>query len=273
MLNNETLDILDVCTPTDLHKEHSIMAMKAGIHVLSEKPVALCAADADEIFETANANHVKFMVAHVVRFMYDYRILKQLCSSKLYGDVIQGHFWRLSSTPKWSSENWMMDKKRSGGVPFDLHIHDIDYIVSLFGKPISVSATRGKSADKGYPDHYVARYDYPDSTIVAEASWFDGAYPFQVGFRVLMQKAVVESMNGKITAYVDDGTVKEYNEVLLEENTGINITSTDGYMEEMIYFKDCVKQNIEVAFVKKQEILDVLNIVTEGVQTSKENLG
>lgn len=42
---------------------------------------------------------------------------------------------RLSGIPKWSWDDWMRDEKRSGLVPFDLHIHDLDFIVYAFGKP------------------------------------------------------------------------------------------------------------------------------------------
>ena len=49
LLEHETLDIVDVCTPSYLHKEHSIKAMKKGIHVLTEKPAALNSEDVAEI--------------------------------------------------------------------------------------------------------------------------------------------------------------------------------------------------------------------------------
>lgn len=99
MLENESFDIIDVCTPSYLHKEHSIKALKKGIHVLTEKPAALHPEDVKEMYRTAEEHHVKLMVAHVIRFMKDYQILKQICRTKKYGELLEGHFWRLSSTP------------------------------------------------------------------------------------------------------------------------------------------------------------------------------
>ena len=268
MLASEQLDILDVCTPTDCHKEQSIIAMDAGIHVLCEKPVALSVSDALEMLEAAERNNVKFMAAQVVRFMSDYIGLFELCKSGVYGKIVQANFWRLSPTPKWSSENWMMDEKRSGAVPFDLHIHDADFMVSLLGKPTAVSAVRTKPQNSSYPDYYTVRYEYPSAMVTAEASWYAGANPFQVGYRVMMQEAVVENIGGKVTIYKNDGTVIESGNAFPAENTGINLTSTDGYFEEQRYFKNCVLNDCKTDFIKKQDILDVIEIIAEGVNTS-----
>lgn len=82
MLENESFDIIDVCTPSYLHKEHSIKALKRGIHVLTEKPAALHPEDVREMYRTAEEHHVKLMVAHVIRFMKDYQILKEICRTK-----------------------------------------------------------------------------------------------------------------------------------------------------------------------------------------------
>ena len=192
MLNNETLDIVDVCTPSYLHKEHSIKAMKKGIHVLTEKPAALKAEDVAEMYRVARDNHVKLMVAHVIRFMKDYMVLKDIYKSKKYGELLQGHFWRLSATPKWSWDNWMLDESKSGLVPYDLHIHDCDFVYSLLGKPKECHVTRSKVNGNTYPDHYIAQYEYDNATIFAEAAWFDcDNFPFQAGFRVCFEHTII----------------------------------------------------------------------------------
>ena len=110
LLEQEQLDIVDICTPSYLHKEHSIKALTKGIHVLTEKPAALCAEDVYEMYRTAKEHRVKLMVAHVIRFMEPYQILKLLYQTEKYGKMLQGHFWRLSATPKWSWNNWMLSE-------------------------------------------------------------------------------------------------------------------------------------------------------------------
>ena len=51
---------------------------------------------------------------------------------------------RLGAYPAWSWDNWMMDEKRSGLVPHDLHIHDLDFLVYAFGKPEASLKHRAK---------------------------------------------------------------------------------------------------------------------------------
>ena len=78
MLDNEEIDILDICLPTYLHAEYAIKAMERGIHVISEKPISMNADDIDRVYETAKKNNVKFMVAQVLRFWPEYELLKEI---------------------------------------------------------------------------------------------------------------------------------------------------------------------------------------------------
>ena len=82
MLENENLDILDICLPTFLHADYSIKAMEKGIHVICEKPISLHAEDVERIYSTAHQNNVKFMVAQVLRFWPEYELLKELSDSQ-----------------------------------------------------------------------------------------------------------------------------------------------------------------------------------------------
>ncbi len=272
LLEHETLDIVDVCTPSYLHKEHSIKAMKKGIHVLTEKPAALNSEDVAEMYRIAKDNHVKLMVAHVIRFMKDYMVLKEIYKSKKYGELLQGHFWRLSATPKWSWNNWMLDESKSGLVPYDLHIHDCDFIYSLLGKPNECHVTRSKVKENTYPDHYIAQYEYNNATIFAEAAWFDcDNFPFQAGFRVCFEHAIICLDGNGMKGYLSDGTVVDYATAAAAEDTGINLVSTDGYYEEMRYFKNCVEDDCQPEAVSCEEVIGVLTLIKEGVSAAKMN--
>ncbi|MEG1886580.1 MAG: Gfo/Idh/MocA family oxidoreductase, partial [Oscillospiraceae bacterium] len=267
MLEQENIDVLDVCTPSYLHKEHSIAAMERGIHVLCEKPAALSAADAAEMYSTAKKNHVKLMIAHVIRFSKEYLILKEIYESQKYGKLLSGRFWRLSLLPTWSYENWMMDEGKSGLVPYDLHIHDLDFIYSMLGEPKNISAVRN-----GGFDCYSAQYDYDGCTIFAEAAWYDNScYPFKPGFNVCFEKAVL-SFDGGLIAYTENDIIN-YSEQAAMQNTGINITSTDGYFEEMLYFKNCIANDREPEVIKENEVVNVLKILENGINNAKINCG
>lgn len=102
-----------------------------GINVICEKPVSLNAADVARVYSTAKSNNVKFMVAQVLRFWPEYSIIKEIYDTGKYGRLLSGHMGRLGVRPKWSWDGWMMDENRSGLVPFDLHIHDLDLLFTL----------------------------------------------------------------------------------------------------------------------------------------------
>lgn len=168
MLKNEEIDILDICLPTYLHAEFAIKAMNMGINVICEKPVSLNAADVARVYSTAKSNNVKFMVAQVLRFWPEYSIIKEIYDTGKYGRLLSGHMGRLGVRPKWSWDGWMMDENRSGLVPFDLHIHDLDFIVYAFGKPKEFKDYRARSENQDYINSI---YEYDGFFITTEAAW------------------------------------------------------------------------------------------------------
>ena len=194
MLKNEKLDILDICLPTYLHADYAVRAMEKGIHVLCEKPVSLKSEDVERVYSTAHRMQVSFMVAHVLRFWPEYMLLKELYDTQKYGKLLSGYMSRVSQTPPWSWDNWMKDENRSGLVPFDLHIHDLDFLVYAFGKPEKVNSNRIKRSEQ---DCINAVYEYPEFYIETESAWYAGAYPFEARYRFQFEKAVVSFENGK----------------------------------------------------------------------------
>ncbi|MBO5857039.1 MAG: Gfo/Idh/MocA family oxidoreductase [Clostridia bacterium] len=139
MLEKEEIDILDICLPTYLHADYAIMAMEKGINVICEKPISLKEEDVERVYSTSKKNNVKFMIAQVLRFWPEYELLKEIFDTQKYGKLLSGTMTRLGCYPKWSWDGWMMDEKRSGLTPFDLHIHDLDFMVYAFGAPKKVA--------------------------------------------------------------------------------------------------------------------------------------
>lgn len=258
MLDREKPDILDVCLPTFLHADVSAAALERGIHVICEKPVSLKEEDVARVYRAAEKNHVTFMVAQVLRFWPEYEILKRIYDEGTYGKLLSGCMYRLGNCPGWSWENWMRDEARSGLVPFDLHIHDLDFMVYTFGQPESVVRHRSKRPDQ---DFMTADYQYPDFFIHSEAAWYAGNYPFGASFRFQFEKAVVEWKDGKLMAYLPE----EAPVSLLEAGpltTGIiNLNDLGPYAREIRYFADCVKAGVPADRVKPQELETVLRLI------------
>ncbi|MBQ2841245.1 MAG: Gfo/Idh/MocA family oxidoreductase [Oscillospiraceae bacterium] len=247
MLEKEELDIIDICLPTTAHTDFSLRAMKKGINVICEKPISLNREDVSLLYETAEKNNVKFMVAQCVRFTSPYEIFKKIYETKRFGTLLSGEMRRLGKVP---GRRWMLDPKLSGGVTCDLHIHDADAILYIFGKPEKVHSFRSQRKEQ---DYVHAVYEYADFSINASAAWYAAPYEFTYGFTFQFERAVVALENGKFNVFTD-------------EKLGEDEYIPDGlnpYEKELSYFVDCVINNASCDKVKPQELETVLDIVKQ----------
>ena len=261
MLEENEFDIIDVCLPTFLHCEFALKALNRGINVLSEKPISLNVEDVDKLYAAAEKNGVKYMVAQVLRFWKEYEVLRQIYDTQKYGKLISGSMWRLGGYPGGGWNNWYHDKKLSGLVPFDLHIHDLDFLVYAFGAPKSFSCMRKERKDQ---DYMSVVYDYGDFFINTEASWYKANYPFYMGFRFQFEEAVVAMERDGFTIYDCEGNrLHPCDETDGEDQSDFELPSSGAYENEIRYFADCVKNGKPVEKVTKESLKTVLGILNK----------
>ena len=132
------IDAVSVCTWNSQHAPCTIMALNAGKHVLCEKPMATCAADAVKMKEAAEKNGRLLMVGFVRRYGNDAKILKDYIDGGYFGEIYYGKatYLRRNGSPG----GWFGDRSRSGGGPLiDLGVHVIDLTRYLMGNPLPVS--------------------------------------------------------------------------------------------------------------------------------------
>lgn len=258
MLDNEELDILDICLPTYLHADFAVKALNRGINVICEKPISLKEEDIDRVYNAAKENSVKFMVAQVLRFWPEYELLKEIYDTNKYGRLLSGTMTRLGCYPKWSWDGWMMDEKRSGLVPFDLHIHDLDFMVYAFGMPKVAYQYRSKLPDQ---DFIALSYDFGDFSVNSEASWYSTCYPFTAEFRFHFENALVSNENGKMVIYLRDDEKIDLSQQAEGDTGSINLPKSDAYANEIYYFADCVVNNKPVEKIDPEELRCVLRIL------------
>lgn len=258
MLEKEEIDILDICLPTYLHADFAEKAMNRGINVICEKPISLKKEDAGRLYSAAKKNNVKFMVAQVLRFWREYIYIKEIFDSKKYGELLSGSMSRIGLRPKWSWDGWMMDESRSGLVPFDLHIHDLDFMVYAFGTPEKTTVFRSQRPEQDYIN---ITYDFGRFFINSEAAWYDSPYPFTAGFRFQFEKAVVALEQGKLTVYEQTGKIFELSEETGNDTGYIDLPQSDAYANEIRYFTDCVINGSNPGRVKQNELETVIDIL------------
>ena len=261
----EEIDVVDVCTPTYLHKQLVLEAIAQGKHVITEKPVALKLADAKAMYDAAEEKGVQLYVAQVLQFTREVETLREVVSSERYGKPLDGCFERLTACPKWSQGGWLLDKEKSGLLPFDLHIHDLDVIVSMFGKPDDVIFTECTSEGKAYAEQYRFLYVWHSGlNVCAEAAWFNAAIPFTARWRVYFERGMLICDHNGVTGYSDDGEVTHFDMTEpVKVDCGINLGVTGWFYRELTHLLDCAKKGEPSPLVPRQQILDVMEILDQ----------
>ena len=201
LLADDDIDLVDICLPTHLHKSVTTAALKAGKHVLVEKPISISIDDANELVHLAdtlaaerkavNQAPIYFMVAHVLPFFPEYAYAKRIVESGDYGELLGAHFKRVTSKPSWSRD--IADIEKSGGPGIDLHIHDTHFIQLLCGVPDAVFS-QGKLATPDYVDSLTTQYIYNDkqlSVSCTSGSISQRGRSFSHGFEIYLEKATL----------------------------------------------------------------------------------
>ncbi|MDW8308287.1 MAG: Gfo/Idh/MocA family oxidoreductase, partial [Verrucomicrobiales bacterium] len=190
LLADPRVELVDLCVPTPLHAPQAIAALRAGKHVICEKPLARTPAIARQIVQAAKQARGFFMPAMCMRFWPGWAWLKELAERKTYGKILTARFRRVSSPPAWS-RNTYFKGEISGGALLDLHIHDTDFVQFIFGRPESVYST-GLSRFSGAIDHVVTQYRVASGACVyAEGSWLL-TQGFNMGYTVMFERATVD---------------------------------------------------------------------------------
>jgi 1,5-anhydro-D-fructose reductase (1,5-anhydro-D-mannitol-forming) len=140
-LGDPAIDAVYVATPVSLHAAQSILSLRAGRHVLCEKPVALDYAQAREMVETAGQANRTLGIAYYRRMYPKIQRAKELIEQGAIGQPVlaelNNHYWYDAT----GHGPWRLDAEMSGGGPlYDIASHRIDVLNFLFGRPVKASA-------------------------------------------------------------------------------------------------------------------------------------
>lgn len=247
LIEQADVDIIDICLPTFLHAEYALAAMDKVKYLFVEKPVTLTVEESEALIIKQQQTGCQVQIGQVIRFWDEYVALRDIVNSGKYGKVVNANFRRISPTPDWGWQDWLRTPRLSGGAAQDLHIHDMDYVLSLFGEPAhlcSVSNTLGE--EKSYVNTLMA---YDDFAVSVEGTWgLPATHPFQATFRVVFEKGVVENDGGKFMLYTENGA----EEITIEKKelsgvaAGGNISDLGGYYNELSYFTTCAAAGVPV---------------------------
>jgi predicted dehydrogenase len=152
MIMEHNLDAVIISTPDNLHYEMALFAVDAGLHVLCEKPLAMNAQQAWEMFQKAADKGVKHMTYFTYRWMPFYRYLRDLIVQGAIGTCYHCDFWFPMGHGRSKEYRWRFDKKRANGILGDLGSHMIDMARWLVGDITLVSAQLGVAVERSGAD-------------------------------------------------------------------------------------------------------------------------
>ncbi|MEM1287624.1 MAG: Gfo/Idh/MocA family oxidoreductase [Pseudomonadota bacterium] len=172
LVADQSLDLVIVSTPSHTHADVAIMALKAGHHVVVDKPFAPSAADADRIISEAKAAGRHVTCFQNRRWDSDFLTIRDLLAQGVLGDIhdYRAHFEFFKPD---AGDTWKNEALPGVGVHYDLGTHMLDQAIALFGMPQWVEADLRTLRSNGRaPDHMFARLGYPDKRATLIASMF-----------------------------------------------------------------------------------------------------
>ncbi len=256
------VDIVDICTPTYTHHDMVMESLRCGKDTIVEKPIALSSTDAREMLDTACAKGCQLYVAQVLQFTKEVEILRRIVKEGTYGKPLDAVFERLSACPQWVRGGWLFDRDKSGLLPFDLHIHDLDIIVSLFGTPDGVAVTSCGGADKTYREQYRFQYTFGDLHVCAEAAWFNAPIPWTARWRVYFENGMLINDGQTLTGYQFGREPEVFDTAdAVTVSTGINVPPCGWYYNELSHFLDCARRHEPSPYVTREQLLTVVSLL------------
>ena len=166
LLEDETIDAVSICSANQTHATITIDALRAGKHVLCEKPMAITLEECEEMVQAARETGKFLMIGHNQRLAKAHAKAKELLNEGIIGDIISfrttfGH----SGPETWSIDPgknvWFFDKKLARlGAMGDLGIHKTDLIQFLTGHvQSSVRETRTQNISQGITKVYSRNFN------------------------------------------------------------------------------------------------------------------
>lgn len=191
------VDVVSICSPNGLHAEHSIKALKAGFHVLCEKPMALNVHDCGEMINAAERANKRLFIVKQNRFNPPVAAVKKLIEEDRLGKIYSiqlNCFWNRNEA--YYSNSWKGTKKLDGGTLFTQFSHFIDLLYWLIGDVKAVNAI-------GNNFHHKNTIEFEDTGVVS-VRFYNGA----IGTINYTVNCFEKNMEGSLTIFGEKGTIK-----------------------------------------------------------------
>lgn len=215
--NEKNIDVASICTPNGLHAQHSIQALRAGYHVLCEKPLATNVHDCGEMIKTAEMYNRRLFAIKQNRFNPPVAEVKKIIDEGRLGKIYSVQlscFW--NRNPEYYENSWKGTLELDGGTLYTQFSHFIDLLYWLIGDVKSAKAFMGNYDHKG-----VIEFEDTGAVIL---EFYNGA----IGTVNYTVNSYGKNMEGSLTIFGEKGTVKIGGQYLNE----MEYQNIEGYVIE-----------------------------------------
>jgi UDP-N-acetyl-2-amino-2-deoxyglucuronate dehydrogenase len=212
---HKEMDVVAICTPNGFHAQHSIAVLKAGFHVLCEKPMAISLYDCGEMIKTAESANKRLFVVKQNRFNPAVAELKKVIDQGRLGKIMSiqlNCFWNRNFN-YYQNSDWKGSKNLDGGTLYTQFSHFIDLMYWMIGDVDTAYAMIGNFAHQDV-------IEFEDTGVVT-LKFHSGA----LGTINYTVNSYAKNMEGSLTVFGDKGTVKVGGQYLNK----LEYQSIDGY--------------------------------------------
>ncbi|WP_165250557.1 Gfo/Idh/MocA family protein [Paludisphaera soli] len=215
LLAREDVDLVYIATPPFLHHEQAIQALRAGKHVVCEKPLAMSVEQADEMIAEARRADRLLTANLMQRYNPVYDAVSRLIADKVLGEPIHGFFENYASDENLGPEHWFWDREKSGGIFVEHGVHFFDLFAGWLGQGRVVAAQRGLRPGSAKPieEQVQCSVRYPNDVLI---NFYHG---FHQPGRMDRQEMRIVFERGDVTLYGWIPTVVKVHAVADEAQT------------------------------------------------------
>jgi predicted dehydrogenase len=141
LLNDPNIDIIDICTPNMYHAPLAIAALKAGKHVICEKPLAPTPAEIRQMIQARDESGKLLMTAQHFRFSGKSKALKAEIDKGTLGDIYHARSWMLRRAGFIPGPGFVLKQHSGGGATIDIGVHILDLTLWMLGNPEPVAVS------------------------------------------------------------------------------------------------------------------------------------
>ena len=197
MLKIIEADVISICSPNGLHAEHSIKSLKAGFHVLCEKPMAINVNDCGEMIKVAEQVNKRLFAIKQNRFNPPVEAVKKVIDDGRLGKIYSVQlscFWNRNAD--YYANSWKGTKDLDGGTLFTQFSHFVDLLYWMVGDIKNVEAYMGNYA-------HIDTIEFEDTGVII-LKFYNGA----IGTINYTVNSYGKNMEGSLTIFGEKGTVK-----------------------------------------------------------------